>query len=592
MTVEKRDQVRFFLREVKDELGICRCRFLLFSWLHCNTGWEIFRAHYHEKRLLMKEEGSMFGVEGVSIVIDPEMFAHLRTQQVVILDGSIVPLSPEYEEALCTFVERGGGLVCLGNAVEVYYEYPLLSEVLGHVRGRCTPPCEIIATIATPDSYLTRRVDPSFSIFEAIYLLEGIPADAQILWRTIWHYVPYTLAYTRSYGQGRVFCTTIGNTAEAQAQPIFRQMIGRAIKYVAGAETREHPARVAMIGYGAIGFEHGTAITNVAGLEYALVCDRNEERLAAARAAFPEIQTCTDLSEVEANPDIDLVIVSTPPNTHASISMQMLRAGKHVVAEKPFCLTTAEADEMMMVARNHERVLTVYQCRRWDPDYLAIQQVLQNGTIGSVFHMETFIGGYAHPCSYWHSHEPISGGVFYDWGSHYLDWILQLIPDRVVNVRGVEHKRVWHDVTNADQSSVYLHFAGGQEAEFMHSDIAAVMKPKWYILGEKGAVVGHWRQESVKTRRWSGDLIEERLAPSEALPDVFVATRDKYGSIHQQHLALPAMPFYPFHRNLANHLHCGEALAVLPQEARRNIAVMEAAKRSAEHGGEVIALDC
>ena len=86
--------------------------------------------------------------------------------------------------------------------------------------------------------------------------------------------------------------------------------------------------------------------------------------------------------------------------------------------------------------------------------------------IGDVFHMETFIGGYAHPCDYWHSHEPISGGVFYDWGSHYLDWILQLIPDRVVSVRGVEHKRVWHDVTNADHSSVYLRFAGGQEAEF------------------------------------------------------------------------------------------------------------------------------
>jgi hypothetical protein len=104
--------------------------------------------------------------------------------------------------------------------------------------------------------------------------------------------------------------------------------------------------------------------------------------------------------------------------------------------------------------------------------------------------------------------------------------------------------------------------------------------------------VGHWREESVKTRRWSGDLIEERLAPSEALPDMFVTARDRYGVMHQQHLTLPAMPTYPFHRNLANHLHCGEPLAVLPQEARRNIAVMEAAKRSAERGGEIIALDC
>src|SRR3989442_871035 len=78
-----------------------------------------------------------------------------------------------------------------------------------------------------------------------------------------------------------------------------------------------------------------------------------------------------------------------------------------------------------------------------------------------------------------------------------------------------DHKRVWHDVTNADHSSVYLRFAGGQEAEFMHSDIAAALKPKWYILGERGAIGGHWRHETVKTRRWSGDLIEERLAPAQ-----------------------------------------------------------------------------
>src|SRR6266705_4103546 len=270
----------------------------------------------------------------------------------------------------------------------------------------------------------------------------------------------------------------------------------------------------------------------------------------------------------------------------------MLDAGKHVLTEKPFCLTTAKADEMIQLAKDRQRTLTVYQCRRWDPDYLAIQQVLKRETIGPVFHMETFIGGYAHPCNYWHSHEPISGGVFYDWGSHYLDWMLQLIPDPVESVRGIEHKRVWHDVTNADQASVYLRFAGGQEAEFMHSDIAAATKPKWYILGEQVAIVGHWRQETVKTRRWSGDLIEERLAPSEALPTLTVFTSELGGAIHTQHLMVPQQPFYPFHRNLANHLHNCEPLGVPPQESRRNIAVMETAKRSAELGGETIEIEC
>ena len=511
--------------------------------------------------------------------------------RVVILDGDSGPLEMEEEELLQSFVERGGGLVCLGDAVEAYHEHPVLGDLLGNAHGVCTPRSEIIARIATPDHYITRRVDPTFAMLEAVYLLEKVPPDAQVLWKTSWRYATCTLAFARNYGEGRVFCTTMGSECSTRQHPVYRQMIERAIRYVAGADTRETTKRVAMIGYGAIGFEHGTAIHNVPGLEYALVCDRSEERLAIARQAFPGIETCTDLEQVAHDPAIDVVIVSTPPNTHAAISTRMLRAGKHVVSEKPFCLTSAEADEMISLAQERRLALTVYQCRRWDPDFLAISRVLQEQTIGDVFHIETFIGGFAHPCDYWHSHEPISGGVFYDWGSHYLDWILQLVPDRIVSVRGVEHKRVWHDVTNADHSVVSLRFAGGQEAEFMHSDIAAIPKPKWYILGTRGAIVGHWRQESVKTRRWSGDLIEERLALSEALPELYIHTRDISGAIHEQHLMLPEAPAYAFHRNLANHLHSGEELAVPPAESRRNIAVMEAAKRSAERGGEIITLD-
>ncbi len=531
----------------------------------------------------------MFQTEDHSV---PTSLTSFVVKDVIVLDGTSGPLTAEQENDLRSFVAQGGGLICTGEAVEMYHEAELLSEVIGPVYGACTPSTEIIARPANTTHYLLRRVDPSFIITEALYLLEYIPPDADILWQTMWRYTPRTLAYVRQYGQGRVFCTVLGTTPETRAHPIFQQMLARAIRYVKREDAPERPIRTAMIGYGAIGFEHGTAINAVAGLEYTLVCDRNEARLALAQQAFPNVRTCTDVMQVAENPDIDLVIISTPPNTHAALSMQMLQAGKHVVSEKPFCITAAEADDMIQIAQEHQRALTVYQCRRWDPDYLAIQQVMQQGLIGSIFHMETFIGDYAHPCDYWHSHEPISGGVFYDWGSHYIDWILQLIAGRVVNVRGAEHKRVWHDVTNADQSTVSLTFEDGQEATFMHSDIAAALKPKWYILGERGAIVGNWRRETVKSRRWSGDLIEERLAPSEALPDLTVYARDVGGAIHEQRLMLPVTPLYPFHRNLANHLHCGEALAVPPAESRRNIVVMEAASYSAKHGGACVTVDC
>ena len=110
-----------------------------------------------------------------------------------------------------------------------------------------------------------------------------------------------------------------------------------------------------------------------------------------------------------------------------------------------------------------------------------IKQALIEGSIGDLFYMETFVGGFNHPCGYWHSHDEISGGLAYDWGGHYLDWIVGLIPERIKTVICTRHKRVWHDVTNADQERIQIRFAGGQEAEFIHSDIAALRKPKWYF---------------------------------------------------------------------------------------------------------------
>jgi predicted dehydrogenase len=420
-------------------------------------------------------------------------------------------------------------------------------------------------------------------------IFESLPDGTTQLAQTTWHFSPVTLAYLQPWGMGQVMALGLGMSESTLQHHAIQQMIYRAMRYLAGWRESE-PVGVALLGYGAIGYEHGQAIRATPGLELRVACDRNPKRLEAAREAFPGLRIATEIESVMADDTIQAVVVGTPPNTHAALSQQLLAAGKHVVVEKPFCLTTAEADDMIALAHEHRLALTVYQNRRWDPDFLAIREAAQARAIGDVFHMETFIGGFSHPCDFWHSHESISGGVFYDWGSHYLDWMLNLMPGEVSDVRAGSHKRVWHDVTNADQASLWLRFAGGEEASFIHSDVAALLKPKWYILGTRGAIVGHWRHEIVTTRAWSGDLIEERLAPAEALPIVTVATRTTQGQIHEQRLELPPAPLHPFHRNFADHVLAGEPLAVPPESSRRNIAVMEAAAYSASHGAEVVRL--
>ena len=524
----------------------------------------------------------------VDVTTNPDRLQHLSDYQVVIAHVANTALSTEQSTALATFVRQGNGLLCLGATLAAWQNDETCRALLGAAPEPTTPTTEIIAQLAA-DHDITRRLDATLIVQDTALLCAAIPDDATPLLQTTWRYVPTTLAYIRPWGVGQVATLGLGMADATLHQTTVQQVLFRMTRYLGGWR-EAGPVGVALLGYGAIGFEHGTAIAATPGLDLRLVCDRNPTRLREALAAFPTVRTTTEIDAIAADDTIAAVVVGTPPNTHAALAMQLLAAGKHVIVEKPFCLTTAEADDLIALASERQLALTVYQNRRWDPDFLAIRDVVAAGTIGDIFHVETFIGGFTHPCDYWHSHEPISGGVFYDWGSHYLDWILNLMPGDVSAVRASAHKRVWHDVTNADQANLSLRFAGGEEALFIHSDVAALLKPKWYILGTRGAILGTWRHEAVTTRAWSGNLIEEVLSPAEALPIITVATRLPQDIIHEQRLSLPPAPFHPFHRNFANHVLAGEPLAVPPESSRRNIAVMEAAVYSAAHDAEVVRL--
>ncbi len=516
-----------------------------------------------------------------------ERLEHLDGVALVVADVA-TPLSAREAEALAAFVQAGGALLALGETAETWRD-SALGETLGLPAGRRGPATELIVRVVG-DHDLTRRLDSSFLRYERLYLPESELQEATTLLAVSWRYATVPVAYLRQAGAGAVIVATLGADEVALEATPLRQTLFRAARYLTGG--REPAAiRMAMIGYGAIGFEHASAIAATPGLELALACDRNPARLELARERFPRLPVTDDLDAVFDSAAVDAVIVGTPPNTHAALARRALLAGKSVIVEKPFCITTTEADELIALAEERGLSLTCYQNRRWDSDFLAIQRVIAEGRIGDVFHMELFIGGFAHPCDYWHSHEPISGGVFYDWGSHYLDWALTLLPEAVADVRASSHKRVWRDVTNADQANLSVRFRDGRELSFIHSDVAAALKPKWYILGTRGAIVGHWRHEAVTSRRWNGDLIEERLAPSEALPIITVSTRTSDGLIHEERLTLPTAPTHPFHRNFADHVLAGEPLAVDPRASRRNIAVMEAAAYSAAHDSVVTTID-
>jgi predicted dehydrogenase len=329
--------------------------------------------------------------------------------------------------------------------------------------------------------------------------------------------------------------------------------------------------RIGLLAYGAIGHEHNHAVQNTEGLELTAVCDVNPERIAAARELAPDVAAFADAQEMLDSGLVDLVVVSTPPNTHHYWAMEALRRGIHVVLEKPMALTAAECDEAMALASEKGLTLIVFQNRRFDADFVTIRRLIREGAIGEVFQYDSFVGGYSRPCDYWHSDVAVSGGAIFDWGSHYLDQILDVFDQEIAYVSGVNHKRHWTHVTNADHSVVTVTFGDGTQATFVNSDLSAARPPKFRVFGTQGAIVADWDPAA-----------EPAVADLPALVTLYAPD----GS--SRSINLDEVPAYTFHRELAAHLASGTPMQVSAQQSRNVVAVMEAAEESAKDLGRQV----
>jgi scyllo-inositol 2-dehydrogenase (NADP+) len=525
----------------------------------------------------------------VDVVTDPSRLADLGRHRVVFAATDEGPLGAEEEQALVTWVRGGGGLVAAHGTLAAWGENRLIRELAGFAPAELTARAELVVRPAGPHP-VTDRLEEEFFVIDQLHLAEdGMPPDATPLLTVPWRYSDQVAAFTRPAGDGRLVYVGLGGSAEAYASPAFLQFLFHSLRFAAG-NGAARSVGVGLAGYGAIARDHGRQLAEVAGLELRGVSDLSPARRAQAEADFG-ISSVESVDALFADPAVEVVVVGTPPSTHAEIALAALAAGKHVVSEKPFALHLADVDRMLGAADQAQRTLTVYQSRRWDPDFVALRRTVESGAVGKPFHLESFIGGYGHPCSYWHSHEPISGGTIFDWGSHYFDWTLLLFRERVQTVSAVAQTLVWQDVTNSDHVNVDLRFADGTQASFLHSDIATALKPKWYLLGTGGAIVGDWRAESVVSRGTMDELVEDRLAPADSPARLTVLRPNGEGGVNEERLALPRRVRNGFYRNLADHLLLGEPLAVPPEEARRNIAVMEAAAHSIVQGGRPVRVD-
>lgn len=307
-----------------------------------------------------------------------------------------------------------------------------------------------------------------------------------------------------------------------------------------------------VIGYGAQGILHATLLKGTDGIELVAICDIIPERCEVARQDFENVQIYSNIDHMLDDTNIDLVVVVLPHNLHADVAIQCSKAGKHVIVEKPMCITVKEANDMILAAKENNRMLSVYHNRRWDADFLTLKRIVNDGLIGEVFRVEIWDGGYYQGNPFeWRRQKTKSGGLFYDWGVHYLDWLLQLVQYPIINVTGFCYDKVWTNISNEDHAEVTIRFANGVKATVIHSTITTINREYWTLWGSKGAITGGRNGITVSLPQGKQPIEIE-----------------------------PGLNLTGYYDNIVNHLTKGEKLIVKAEEARRVICVIEAMEKS------------
>ena len=334
--------------------------------------------------------------------------------------------------------------------------------------------------------------------------------------------------------------------------------------------------RVGVIGYGGafnMGRGHLKEMEQ-AGMTPVAVCEVDAVRLKIAETEFPGIQTYSKVAEMLRKSDVNLITIITPHNTHAKLALQCLKAGRHVVCEKPLAITTAECDEMIAAAKKSGVVLSTYHNRHWDGWILrAVEQIKEKKVIGDIYRVDARMGARALPGDWWRTSRTNSGGILYDWGVHLLEYGLQLIDSDITEVAGFSKtgywapKTKWKNDTNEDEAEAVVRFLNGSWLTLNITSLDSNAKPGFLeITGTEGSYV----------MDWSGYTIHKRDGQSYSL---------------EQGAHYPNA-WEKFYGNIADHLTKGAKLVITPEWSRRPIHILDLAAQSAKKGRTLAAKYC
>lgn len=341
----------------------------------------------------------------------------------------------------------------------------------------------------------------------------------------------------------------------------------------------EKTFRVGVIGYGLAGaYFHAPFIAATPGLELAMVVTRDPARRAQAARDYPGIRVVDSPDEIwRASPRLDVAVVATPNRWHVELARAAADAGLAAVVDKPVAASAAEARALIAHCRACGSLLTVYQNRRWDGDFVTLQRLVREGAVGQPLRFESrFERWRPGRRDGWRLRpdREEAGGLLFDLGSHLVDQAIMLFGPVAAVYAELDRRQPGVQVD--DDSFVALTHRSGVRSHLFMSVMAAQAGPRFRLLGSKAAYVKYGMDPQEDALRAGG---------RPGTPEWGAEPVDRWGQLgHGEALhAVPTAPgrYQEFYRGLVRALRGEGPPPVEPEDAAKALDVIEAACRSA-----------
>lgn len=294
---------------------------------------------------------------------------------------------------------------------------------------------------------------------------------------------------------------------------------------------------------------------------------------------------CASVDDLLADHDVELVVVASPNPFHRPQAIQALEAGKHVICEKPFGLTTADVDAMIAAAQTSGKVLQPFQQRRYEDDFRKVKDICESGLLGRIEFIRICWHGFKRRWD-WQTSKACAGGTMNNNGPHLIDHALELF--------GEGEPQVWSDMRRClcsgdaeDHLKIVLKAPGKPTIEIDLTDVVAFGQDRWLVCGSAGGLRGNadsleWKWVDWSTmpqRPLSLESTPDRSYNSEQLPWQHANWRPAAAADSGAGAAPAEAPVLALYRDLYRTIREGAPQVITPQDVRRRVLVMEKARQ-------------